>query len=234
LTFVASSHNGAASGTSVTVDTPTGAIAGDLLLAYCQATGAAAYSTPSGWTEVVSNTGGHVVYARFHDGSSSDYTFTTSGSVAQAVLILAYRGLSFGIGSTVSGATANPTPPTITVPANDSINITFAGSGTAAVTYSMPSGWTQRAVRNTNRSIVAFERDATVSSGSLAGVQVTRTSGSANGRAMQVSIAPTPTGGLIKVRIGSDWVEKPVKVYLAGNWVEKPLKRWDGSAWVPA
>ncbi len=42
--------------------------------------------------------------------------------------------------------------------------------------------------------------------------------------------APTLLG-LIKVWLGSSWIEKPVKVWTGSGWVQKPAKVWDGSQW---
>lgn len=187
--FVAAATANSASSTDLTVSAPEGAAIGDQLVAVVQATGMDTFLTPPGWTQATAPLSA-AVYHRIHDGRAS-YDFSTDAAGAKAVIVLAYRSVSFGTcGAWNAGAIGSPTPETITVAANDSFNFAVAGSNTADVEYTMPAGWTQRAVVTQNRSLVLFERDDVVASGSLAGVTLTRAGAAGVGRAMQFSLAP--------------------------------------------
>lgn len=38
--------------------------------------------------------------------------------------------------------------------------------------------------------------------------------------------------GKVRVRVGTEWLEKPVKYRVGSVWVDGPVKRWNGTAWV--
>lgn len=187
--FVAAATANSASGTDLTVNAPAGAEIGDQLVAVVQATGTDTFITPSGWT--LANTAiSAAVYHRTHDGSAS-YDFSTAASGAKGAVMLAYRNVTFGVcAAWNAGVAASPTPGTITVPVDNSINFALAGSNIAGVGYTMPAGWTQRAVVTQNRSLALFERDDAVASGSLAGVTLTRVGASGSARAIQFTLSP--------------------------------------------
>jgi len=188
--FIGAGTTSTSTGTSVTVDVPAGAVSGDYVIVHLQGNATISHDLPVGWTRHDSGGGGgQQIISRTHDGSAQ-YTFTTASNVASGVTIMVYRNVTFGAVGVWQSTALNPIPSTITVPTNGSINITFVGTGTVGLEWSMPAGWTQRASLTANRSHAAFQRDALVDSGSLAGVQVTNTVGGTNSRAIQVSLSP--------------------------------------------
>ncbi len=176
----------------VSVSVPVDAEAGDLLFVYSTSAAAGEIGTPAGWTDRLTGSGHAVRTLASWDGTTSSYDFTLPGATAVTIVMVAVRGYSWGAISTISGLTANPVPPTFSVPANDSLVYTCVGATTSTLDYSMPSGWTRRAYQGANRSVAVFERDAFAASGSLAGETVTRTSGAVNSRALQFSLTPAP------------------------------------------
>jgi hypothetical protein len=189
--FIGAASGGAGSGTSSVVAASGDWEVGDVLIAYGIASLANPHNTPSGWTQVVTGNG-YTLFHRLHDGSAS-YTFTTSASVAQAVQIVAHRGYAFGAASALTSAGVNPTPPSLSVAANDSVVLQIVAAQAADVTWSMAAGWTQRATYGaSSRSIRSFQRDALAASGALAGSTMTRSTGSVTGVAVAVSLSPVP------------------------------------------
>jgi hypothetical protein len=180
----------AGTGTSVSAAVPGDALAGDLILAFLQGNTSNTHTTPSGWTQVATVSGFTLLRLNSGwDGTTSSYAFSTGASIAEHNLILmAFRNASFGVSSVFSASGTNPTPASVTVPVEDSLNVTLVGAA-GANTYTMPEGWTQRAI-TTGRSIAVFQRDALVGSGTLAGTTVTRATGATNSRALQFTLSP--------------------------------------------
>lgn len=189
--YLGASSNGASSTTSVTVSTPEGAANGDLLVALLDS--GVAHSVPAGWTKVDGSTGrGEQIFTATHDGVATSYTFTTSASASQAVVLSAYRGYSFGVCSafSTSGAGA-PLAPAITVPVNDSIVVVCGlGSGTTIRYAVAVAGWTSNYEQQVLGSRNIFQRDTLAPSGSLAATQLTITAGIGTHTAAQFSLSP--------------------------------------------
>lgn len=188
--YVASSVTSVSSGTSITINVPIGAAAGDLLVVWAVSGTGADFNTPAGWTDRLTSSGFAVRSLGAWDGSTGNYTFTMAASSPAAVIMMAFKNFDFDQVSTLSSATANPTPGSITVGENGCINFTLVGGVGASRTYSMPAGWTARNSNTTSRSVAAFQRDALVNAGALAGVQATLVSGTGNSRAVQFSVGP--------------------------------------------
>lgn len=177
-------------GTSTVVNMPVTAQSGDFIVMLgASNTAGNEVTPPAGWSTPV-NTGGLSFAYRTHDGSPS-YTFTVGGSIQHTVLIVVVRGYSFGVaGAAFSALAADPVASSITVPANNSLNLNLVASTAGGISWSMPAGWTARTASNTGRSVGAFQRDALVASGVLAGTTATRTAGAASGRALQLTLSP--------------------------------------------
>lgn len=181
---------GSANGTSTTLTVPVGVQSGDTILMLGVSSGAGNEVTPpAGWSTPV-NTGGYSFAHRAHAGAA-DYAFTVGSTTLHSVLILFFRGYTVGVaGTAFSGLLADPVPSAVTVPNADSINVALVGSISAGVEWSAPAGWTLKDAGSNNRSIAAFQRDALVGTGPLAGATFTRTAGATNGRAIQVALSP--------------------------------------------
>lgn len=192
--FIGSTTANAASATSITVAVPAGAQAGDILIAFGASTSTNEHSTPAGWTDRLTTVGIALRSLASYDGTTPDYNFPISTATAQpqAIVLLCYRGYDWGTATGASGNAVDPTPPNLTVPANNSIVVQLAAALAAAHTYSMAAGWTSRAAVSTNRSIGAFQRDALAASGLLTSTVMTRTAGAGNSRAAAFSLSPKP------------------------------------------
>jgi hypothetical protein len=191
--FVSASSASAASGTSLVVDAPVGAQAGDIIMMFGASSGTGnEHNTPAGWDTRFTSVGFSLRSLASYDGTSPNFTFTTAATAVQSIVLMAFRGYDFGANTGVSSAVTNPTPPSLTVPAADSLIIQIASTLNASHTYSMPAGWTERAVVTTNRSISAFQRDAVAPSGVLAATTMTRTAGASTSRGLAFSLSPKP------------------------------------------
>jgi hypothetical protein len=195
VTYVGATTAALANSTTITANVPAGAQAGDILVAWIISGANFNALELSGWTRrygdpATENFGFSVQTLASWDGTTSSYTFTLADLSPVSIILMAYRGAAFDAISALTSAVQDPTPPTMTVVANNCVNLTLAGGIGAGREYTMPSGWTQRLFTTTNRSSAAFQRDATVNSGSLAGVQVTRSVGTGNSRALQMTLRP--------------------------------------------
>jgi hypothetical protein len=173
--------------TSLSVAVPRGARSGDTLVAVSQGSELVGVVPPVGWTVGAGPTNGAAIASIVYDGVTPSFLFTTLSAVAQVVVIVAVRGFTLGVVGTFSVDAVSPTPPSIVVPVAASLNLAVVASD-AGQSYSMPSGWSAKAFRNARRTITVFQNDGRVPAGSLAGVQITRTAGAANGRAAQIAL----------------------------------------------
>jgi hypothetical protein len=188
--FIGATSASAVAANSVTVDVPAGAEAGDILVAVAGTSTGNEHNVPSGWSDRLTSNGLSMRSLGSYDGTTPNFTFTSPANTTHGIALLAFRGYDFGAATGVSSLAADPTPPSLTVPANDSLIVQAAVLLGASHTYSMPAGWTNRIELTTGRSVSVFERDTPVAAGSLAGTQITRTSGSTTARAFQFSLSP--------------------------------------------
>lgn len=173
--------------TSLSVAVPRGARSGDTLIAVSQGSELVGVVPPVGWAVGAGPTSGASIASIVYDGVTPSFLFTTLSAVAQVVVIVAVRGFTLGVVGTFSVDAVSPTPPSVVIPVAASLNLAIVASD-AGQSYSMPSGWTARAFRNTQRTITVFQNDGRVPAGSLVGAQITRTAGAANGRAAQIGL----------------------------------------------
>lgn len=183
-------------GASVTCSVPSGAAAGDLLIAFANQIGSTTqYTTapPSGWTETVDTLGYFAGYLPAWDGTTSTYTFTKSNAAADPqVVILAFRNAAFDVQGTVSASAANPIAPAVTLTSNNSvvlacfINLQATYPLSPARSFSTPTGYTEAI--DTDNSLAVFYK-TNMSAGSSGTVQSTATSGTLN-RGFLMGIKP--------------------------------------------
>jgi len=149
LVGVASGHGRAA---SLMIAKPTGAAAGDVLLAAVAVRGAPTVSPPAGWTLVQDQTTAasasrQVLY--WHVAGSSEpssYTFTLGSRQGFVGIISAYRGVG---AIDVSGGQANAsstaiTAPSVTAAAGESVEVGFFGTAVFA-SIAPPTGMVEQA-----------------------------------------------------------------------------------------
>lgn len=146
------------------------------------------HAAPAGWTRA--QVGGPYSLHRINSWDGTNPTFTTASSAVHGFLVIVARGAEFGASSPFSSTEADPTPAAITVPANNSLAFQAVASTGVPVTWNTPAGFTALAASSTNRSRAGFVRDGTVPSGTLAGVTMTRASGTNTGRGIQWSLSP--------------------------------------------
>ena len=197
--YIGATTSNAGSGTTLAINVPTGTQSGDLLIVYTTSNATVGVDAPTGfgWTQVDGggSAGTHKAFVTTHDGVQTSYTFTSVSTVAKGLIMLSYRGVSFGVCSASGSSTAPATAPTITVPADNSINVIFAGDNDDTLNFeitaaSNPSLFTKLIGSGTNRSVAAFQRIAPVNAGTLAGPSVEDTTVNLALRALQLSLSP--------------------------------------------
>lgn len=190
--FVAGSVGFTASGTSVTVSVPVGAVAGDLLVAI-GTTGSATdtFNAVSGWTEQSDANGRLIATLASWNGSTSSYTFGISATRAVRVQILCFRNAAFGVIGTPSASGNDPVAPSITINAANSLWLAVGSSTLSGMTYSVPSGFSDIvAAQSTTISQRIIVSDTLQPIGATSTITFTRTSGADTSRAAQFSIKP--------------------------------------------
>jgi hypothetical protein len=150
IMFVGQTYNNPSTGTSVTVDRPSGVQGGDLLIAVCivgranPITGQV-WTPDSGWTEHF-DTYYRSLNTKIATASEpSSYTFSNSlSSGANAVLLLAYRNAVFDQynESGLADSETTKTQAGLTVPNNSFVFANFSNNGQSSATFSsITSGW---------------------------------------------------------------------------------------------
>jgi hypothetical protein len=187
ITFVASS-TGESSGNedfaTVTVSTPTGVIAGDLMIAVMTGgSDSQTWTGGSGWTEIADQAASpnlRIAY-RIASGGGGGHTFTISDGVNKAATIVAYRNATYaqiGSFSTVATSGAAATAPAINVASENSLLLACFGTNNGSA-FTTPSGMSSVVVFNSsvNPAVGVFSQQ--VGSGST-GSKSSDPSGSGN------------------------------------------------------
>ncbi len=170
ITLVGSSTAAGATGTTLTVNYPSGTKSGDWLVLAATMGYPNTLTVPSGWTQVVKKSSGSVsgtsdtTYVLRHKASTeTSVTITFSGTFARAVAVAAYRGVAStspvdvsGSASTNGGTTVT-TPSVTTTAAGDRV-IVATGAYTASTgTWAPPATMTARAESGTASPVVALD-----------------------------------------------------------------------------
>lgn len=182
VSVVASSNNGAASGTAVSVAAPTGTTTGDLAVcvvhANSQTNTIADNNGATAFTEPVNDykpndAGGHVVSIFYRVIQASDpttYNFTLDSSQRWAAVAATFRGFDTGTNFEITPSTtyfnnennfddSNVDAPTVTTSVSGSIHVAGAVMDTGAtITISLPASYTDLSSRNTNQTIALCYR----------------------------------------------------------------------------
>ncbi|MES2504509.1 MAG: hypothetical protein V4534_06485 [Myxococcota bacterium] len=179
--LVASATSTSTGTTSLVVNVPTGTQNGDTMLAAVTArTNAVTFTTPAGWTLVLTqtqtsaNTGVIRIYRKTASGSEpASYTFTLNSNQDVVAGILTFRNANATnpIDASASAATASATAqaaPTVTTTVTDTMIVTFHGIN-RGTTFTAPTGMTE---------IFDIRSDATT-----------------NGITLLASMVPKPTTG---------------------------------------
>ena len=147
--------------TSVTVNLPTGTVAGDVMIATVDAEGSAAFTAPSGWSSTglfagASFFGYSAVYFKVATASEpSSYTWTLGTSRKATAKIASYVGVSGtpietsatnGAGSGTSASTTSVT----TTAANSMVVLAVSADAAASFTITAPAGTSNRATTYTS------------------------------------------------------------------------------------
>lgn len=168
--FVASaSTQNASSGTTLTINKPTGTVDGDLMVAVMsRASGNTDWTSDTGWTEVAdqsSNPDLSVAYKVAGPSEPSTYTFTSLTASTFSGSILTYRYAAYDtIGSFTTGT--NPLIlPSISPSESQSILIAAGARAAASVTLGTPTSMTARVTDNDATSPSYIVCDQTVAKG---------------------------------------------------------------------
>ena len=189
--FIAGASAVTAGSTTLVCNTPTGAITGDLLVAFMVGGDPVrTFTQPAGWTEQLDANGRAIASLASYDGTTMNYTFTMSGSDTMRVQILCFRNATWGIVGTPSASVTSPVAPSITIPNNDSLWLVYTSSTDVGMTYTTPSGFSDIvAAQSTTVTQKLIVNNTLQLSGATATVTMTRTAGSFSGRAVQLSIS---------------------------------------------
>lgn len=194
------------SGTTITINKPSGVVAGDLMVAafIVSASGVPAITPPAGWDSRGNAQATNTKMATFTKiagpSEPSSYAFTTDLTITEGSgAIAAYRAggaIIIGNNAFTSGATSNPTvaPSVVTEQPNAKLLCAFMaislGSGV--------TGMTQRVVvDNTSRDVGIFDQDIP-----SPGATGSRTyTGSGDGHGFSLSIEEESGGSRIRMMI---------------------------------
>lgn len=194
VTYVAASAVAQASiggATKLTISTPSGAVAGDLLIAFIATTTGSA-QTFSGdsarWSSALFNgqygAGNIAAFWAIHDGTTSSWDFTYSGTgKASAGAIVAYRGAAYDVVGT----------PVTATPAS-SITLSQANSVALFVGYNTNNSTT---ITATGYSSLVTDSDATTPS-----IAILSKSYSSAGATGTVAFSNANAGALIGIKPG--------------------------------
>jgi hypothetical protein len=187
IEYISQSANSSVSGTTLTVDKPTGTVEGSMLVAFAMTSSSNTWAAPSGWTEVLDTSGRGCFYKVAGASEGASYTFTLSSSSDRHVVILNYKNASWDkIGSLSSSLTDPTVAPSVTVAVNNSLVIDFVTRGSAAE-YATPSGWTNIYEQTEISTIFLLSRS--FDAGSTGTVTVDAIDG--NGRSVLIVLSPT-------------------------------------------
>jgi hypothetical protein len=143
-TFINSAAGNTPSANNVTVNVPAGVADGNLLVAvYTNSNAALTVTPPGGWTQIADSattvTPRLVLYFRIASSEPASYTWNTSASAAQDVLILAYDQMATSpLDGTVTTNTGTATTATATglTTTNDNSLLVMAAISQGTRTYS--------------------------------------------------------------------------------------------------
>ncbi len=221
IQFVASSSATSSSGT-LTIGVPAGTLVGDLMLAQAAVRGGGTetFGIPAGWTEIGAgihlgstgtNTHKHRAYykvATAGDLSAGSASWTFTGATATGG-ISSYRNVdpsspvnaesSAGFASLGSSIDAS----SITTTVNGAMLVTFYGVN-GDVTFTGPSGFTQRYSQNNGTQIDVMSADMLQATAGATGTQTATLSSSQNRRAARlIALAPLTNAVTVAVPAGT-------------------------------
>ena len=198
-------QNGGAS--SITVATPSGIVAGDVLLATIDVRGRPSITASAGWQLVRHDDGGSTMQKATYwkaatSGEPAGYTFGFSSSAGATALVSAYSGVSTTApidthSGSANAASAQITAPavTTTVPGTRLVGL-FAIASSTSITP--PSGMTERAEATAATStykITGETADTALSSAGSTGPRVATASRSTKNIGQLIALRPSADGG---------------------------------------
>ncbi len=157
-TFVASATaSSAGSATTLTVNKPTGTVAGHLMVAFFSTSAglSATFTTPAGWTEVADSSGSVfnqcLAYKVAGASEGADYTFTCSASGDMSGAIATFSSAAYDITGAFSslGSTVTFSAPSITTQTYPSVLLAFGAAEIgSSQSVSLPTDMTNVAARS--------------------------------------------------------------------------------------
>jgi hypothetical protein len=189
-TFIGYTYAIAASSSSTTVSVavPTGAQAGDILVASGIAgSSSSTWTGGAGFTETLDTMSRYQGYLVW-DGITSPFTFTQSatGSGEMAVILMAFRNFSFDVQGALSSGSGSPTAPAATLTSNNSIVIASFNTVNGTASYTTPAGFTE--IYDSSAGLATFYKSG-VASGST-GTVTSNASNGGNHRGNLVGLKP--------------------------------------------
>lgn len=189
--FVSSAAASTSSTGGFQVSRPSGVVDGDFMIAVaaCNSASTNSPSPPSGWSNLVTQTGvkpEFCVYVRTANGEPSTYTWTSNGTAVSSVVIAAYRGtgtiLTDTVGALSTGSSASPSASGVTA-TKAGLLVFVAATGLSAngTIWSPPSGMTEDVDSNTGTVSATTLASSAQSAGSSGAKTATTASSSAWG-----------------------------------------------------
>jgi hypothetical protein len=224
ISFVgATSASKGGTGTSLTIDVPSGTQNGDLLLAEIVTETNVTITAPAGWNSWgnaldISNNARHTVWFTYAWNAPANYTWTLSSATGAVGTILTYRGAALShmqatpsvppvaVNDNTGDTTWGPTNPYNTVPVNNCMSVQFhvgfrsTNMSTASVTP--PSGWTERveAVSTGSAPCRIEVADISANQGTNPSGSATSTAAPSTEQVWQVVLTPLPTNLIGRIK----------------------------------
>jgi hypothetical protein len=194
ISFVGSSSADGSSGGAITITTPTGPEAGDLLVAfgYSASSGSLWSVDGGGWTitNATNSSAPRLTAFYFTHVSAASYVFRQNSSGSLGITLMAFRGGSVDVYSTLATAADPIVIPSVTATTNGSIQLVTAG-GNSDQPDATPSGFTQIYLNTGSPQPdwgVYYKQN--ISAGSTGTVSISMSSGSSTS-GMQFIVKPT-------------------------------------------
>lgn len=130
------------SSTTITINVPTGTVAGDVMVAFLTNASSGTFNTLTGWTLGATATGRGIFYKIAGHNEPASYTFVASTSGLLQGYIVTYENAVWGGVSAASSNTSPTQAPSVTTTSTNSMVVAFYSSTLASITYSTPTSYT--------------------------------------------------------------------------------------------
>lgn len=131
----------------LTINKPSGVVAGNLLVAVLIHGDTGVWTQLSGWTEATESDTNPTISIQYRVAEASDgasYSFECSNSKELTGVILAFRNAAFDVVGAFAESTSPVLAPSISVSFNNSVLLAVAGTTSSSVGFTFPTAMTSR------------------------------------------------------------------------------------------